>query len=159
MYKIAVCDTDQYNDGTRVQERYHLLKRINRQLTKQNILKQKTAGTRLIPWFCKMKIAILNILVKKKKHGKRQAYLKLSKYSSLVPDIVKHSMAERKCQRWTEILNIFWFCLSMTLVTIPWLLTCLDNPSLPYIYPWILQKNFRFSVFSGIWREYWAKTG
>ena len=39
----------------RVQERYHLLKRINRQLTKQNILKQKTAGTRFIPWFLQKK--------------------------------------------------------------------------------------------------------
>ena len=71
MYKIAVCDTDQYNDGTRVQERYHLLKRINRQLTKQNILKQKTAGTRFIPWFLQKKIAIPSILVKKKKAWKK----------------------------------------------------------------------------------------
>ena len=83
----------------RVQERYHLLKRINRQLTKQNILKQKTAGTRFIPWFLQNTNSDTKHFGKKKKHGKRQAYLKLSKYSSLVPDIVKHSLAERKYQR------------------------------------------------------------
>ena len=71
MYKIADCDTDQYNDGTRVQERYHLLKRINRQLTKQNILKQKTAGTRFIPWFLQNTNSDTKYFGKKKKAWKK----------------------------------------------------------------------------------------
>ena len=52
MYKIEVCNACQCNDGSRVQERYHLLKRLNRQLTKLGLLrKQKTAGTKWVPRF------------------------------------------------------------------------------------------------------------
>ena len=51
MYKIADCDTDQYNDGTQGTGKISFIKKNKWQLTKQNILKQKTAGTRFIPWF------------------------------------------------------------------------------------------------------------
>ena len=91
----------------RVQERYHLLLRLN--FVKQGLLrKQKTAGTRWLQIFLQNANSNTKYYSNEETSTEKDKviYLSVSEYSSVVPDFAKGGVMDGKYYRETDLIQI-----------------------------------------------------